>query len=248
MKKIMLIAGCSHTAGSEINGTEDSKYNRQHSYGNQLAYKLGYEPINFAEPGSTNPTIARSILEWFRNNYKPEEMKVFVLIGWTESTRMEVPFHRTSWYDFHNTHHDWFSESGRDYLRINMGWEGIDPEERELIPAYHRFMANNTQYLEIVSANAVLQLQYFLKMHKVDYTMCNVMHMFTSDKHLDFYTSLIDTTKYMNMDDNDLSFYTRYKNEGYTNPKAKYWHHDETPHRLYAEELFKFIGENKCLS
>jgi hypothetical protein len=109
-------------------------------------------------------------------------------------------------------------------------------------------MANNTQYLEIVSANAVLQIQYFLKMHNVDYTMCNVMHMFTSDKHLDFYTSLIDTTKYMHMDDNELSFYTKYKTEGYTNPKAKYWHHNEVPHRLYADELFNFIGENKCLS
>jgi hypothetical protein len=248
MKKIMLIAGCSHTSGSEINGTEDSEYNRQHSYGNQLAYKLGYEPINFAEPGSTNPTIARSILEWFNTNYKPEEMKVFVLIGWTESTRMEVPWHNPAHYGAHCPYGDYYASSGSEYLRINMGWLGLNPEEKEIIPSYHTFIAQNEKYLEIISANAVLQLQYFLKMHKVDYTMCNVMHMFTSDKHLDFYTSLIDATKYMHVDDNDLSFYTRYKTAGYTNPKAKYWHHDEIPHRLYAEELFNFIGENKCLS
>jgi hypothetical protein len=36
-EKILLIAGCSHTAGSEIDGSEDSKHNRKHSYGNQLA-------------------------------------------------------------------------------------------------------------------------------------------------------------------------------------------------------------------
>lgn len=244
----MLIAGCSHTSGSEINGTEDSEYNRQHSYGNQLAYKLGYEPINFAEPGSTNPTIARSILEWFNTNYKPEEMKVFVLIGWTESTRMEVPWHNPAHYGAHCPYGDYYASSGSEYLRINMGWLGLNPEEKEIIPSYHTFIAQNEKYLEIISANAVLQLQYFLKMHKVDYTMCNVMHMFTSDKHLDFYTSLIDATKYMHVDDNDLSFYTRYKTAGYTNPKAKYWHHDEIPHRMYAEELFNFIGENKCLS
>ena len=68
-EKIMLIAGCSHTAGSEINGLEDSVYNRQKSYGNQLAYKMGYTPVNIAEPGSTNPTIARSILQWFSEKY-----------------------------------------------------------------------------------------------------------------------------------------------------------------------------------
>jgi len=62
-KKIMLIAGCSHTAGSEIDGTEDSKYNRLHSYGGILAEKMGYIPVNIAEPGSTNSTIARSVLQ-----------------------------------------------------------------------------------------------------------------------------------------------------------------------------------------
>ena len=32
-EKILLIAGCSHTAGSEIDGNEDSTYNRENSYG-----------------------------------------------------------------------------------------------------------------------------------------------------------------------------------------------------------------------
>ena len=40
MEKIMLIAGCSHAAGSEIDGTEDSVYNRQHSFGALLAVKM----------------------------------------------------------------------------------------------------------------------------------------------------------------------------------------------------------------
>ena len=92
----MLIAGCSHTSGSEIDGSEDSPFNRSHSYGGVLAEKLGYKAINIAEPGSTNPTIARSILQWFDTEYKPEEMEVFVVVGWTEVTRMEVPTERIS--------------------------------------------------------------------------------------------------------------------------------------------------------
>jgi hypothetical protein len=43
------------------------------------------------------------------------------------------------------------------------------------------------------------------------------------------------------MEKNDQSFFIKYKNLGYTNLKAKYWHHDETPHAMFADELFKFI-------
>ena len=42
-KTVALIAGCSHTAGFEIDGTEDPEHNRQHSWGNQLAHMLGME-------------------------------------------------------------------------------------------------------------------------------------------------------------------------------------------------------------
>lgn len=238
----MLIAGCSHTAGSEINGTEDSIYNRQKSYGNQLAFKMGYRPINMAEPGSTNPTIARSVLQWFKENYNPTSMDVFVVMGWTESMRLEVPFHRLCHYSQHCPFGDYHASTGENYLRINLGWEGTDPEEREIIPDYHRFMAKNEQYLELISANAILQLQYFLQSKDVDYVMCNTMHMFTGGHpQIEFYKTLIDTTKYYKMDDNAEAFYWKYRNAGYTNPKAKYWHHDETPHALFADELYNFI-------
>ena len=238
----MLIAGCSHTSGSEINGTEDSVYNRQKSYGNQLAYKMGYRPINIAEPGSTNPTIARSILQWFDENYNQFDMDVFVLIGWTEVTRMECPWNRPSHYEHAAPFNDYFAKTGKYFIRVNMGWSGSDPEEKVLIKEYHEFMAKNEKYLEILSLNNVLQMQYFFESKKVDYLMCNTLHMFEpKSTHTSFYLKQIDESKYFNMMDNDQSFYTKYKNLGYTNPKAKYWHHDETPHALYADELYNFI-------
>jgi hypothetical protein len=66
--------------------------------------------------------------------------------------------------------------------------------------------------------------------------------MFTRGKHLDFYLSNIDNKQYINFDNNDECFYWKYRNAGHTNPKAKYWHHGEEPHQLYAEELYKFIN------
>ena len=246
-EKIMLVAGCSHAAGSEIDGNQDSTYNRHHSFGNILAGKLEYKPINMAEPGSTNPTIARSILQWFSEKYDADSMEVFVLIGWTDSSRMEVPWHRKTWYGNHNPFNNYHASSGVHYNRVNLGWPGGDPEERILLAEYHKFIAKNENYLEIISANTILQIQYFLQTKQIDYLMCNSTHVFSKPNQLtSFYLNLIDSTKYYNMEDSEQSFYIKYKNAGYTNPKAKYWHHSETPHLLYADELYNFIGENKC--
>jgi hypothetical protein len=240
MKKVMLIAGCSHAAGSEIDGSEDSKFNRSKSFGNQLAVALGYEPINIAICGSTNSTIVRSILEWFNKN-DTENTEVFVLVSWTESSRMEVPSKRNYDYITGNPAVSWFSKTSDDYHRINQGWAGSNSEEKRFIKPYHSFIANNLEYLEILSVNYVLQLQYFLESKSINYVMCNTMHMFGDSKHLDFYLGLINKTKYLNLKDNNESFYWKYKNLGYTNPKAKYWHHSEQPHKLFAIELYKFI-------
>lgn len=245
-EKILLIAGCSHTSGSEIDGEPDSVYNRQHSYGNQLAHKLSYTAINIAEPGSTNPTIARSVLQWFNEQYNSKTMEVFVLIGWTESTRMECPWDRPSHYEAYAPHNDYFAKSGKSYLRVNMGWEGSDPQEKEIIKEYHKFMAANEKYLEIISLNTVLQMQYYFKSINVDYLMCNSLHMFNKrDRHTGFYLDLIDQSKYFNMTENDQSFFPKYRALGFTNPKAKYWHHDEIPHAMYADELYNFIKAEK---
>ena len=64
-EKILLIAGCSHTAGSEIDGKEDSASNRKHSLGGIVAKKLNRKPINISQVGATNSGIARQVLQWF---------------------------------------------------------------------------------------------------------------------------------------------------------------------------------------
>ena len=64
-------------------------------------------------------------------------------------------------------------------------------------------------------------------------------------KHLGYYLSLLDSTKYYGVYNADEAFYPKYKKEGYVNAKATYWHHDEVPHDLFAQELLGFIEENK---
>lgn len=247
-RKIGLIAGCSHSAGSEIDGSEDSLYNRENAFGSILSRKLGYEPLNIAINGATNSGISRSILNWFNQEYDSETMDMYVIIGWTESSRMEIPAtHRPS--DFHsgNPSIEWYDSAANSYLRINYGWKGSGSYEKSTIPKYQKFMAENEVILETWAAKDVLMTQYFLGMRNIPYVMCSTMHMFTPNEHFSsFMVNLIDESRYFKLKEPDEeTFYWKYKNLGYDNLKAKYWHHNEEPHRLYAEELYKFIGEQQ---
>lgn len=245
-QKIGLIAGCSHIAGSEIDGSMDSEYNRDNSFGSLLVKKLGYHPVSIAVNGSANSSIARSILRWFDENYDSETMDVFVVIGWTESSRLEVPAQdRPGDYHSGNPHIHWYDSAANSFYRLNFGWKGNSAYEKTMIPKYHEFMADNQLILENWTATNVLQIQYFLKSLNVPYIMCSTMHMFQPQEHFTSYlVNLIDETRYYNLQTGqDSSFYWKYRNLGYENSKAMYWHHDEEPHRLYAEELYKFIGE-----
>jgi hypothetical protein len=249
-QKILLVAGCSHAAGAEIDGSTDSEYNRKNSFGNILAYKLERTPINIAIHGTANSGIARSVLNWFHKEYDPNTMDVFTLVAWTESSRLEVSSKNHS-FGYHleggSPNADWFDVTCNEYHRINFGWFGGDAEERKIIPTYHRFMADNATMLETWAANYVLQLQYFFESKQIQYLMCDTMHMFNlEDKFVKQYSDLIDSAKYYCFNKGDGgTFFWKYRNLGYINPKAKYWHHDEVPHQLYAEELYDFIQEKK---
>ena len=78
--RILLISGCSHTGGSEIDGSQDSEYNRKNSYGGVLAGMLDRKPVNVAMVAMSNRAIARSVLDWFSTEYDADTMDVMVLI------------------------------------------------------------------------------------------------------------------------------------------------------------------------
>lgn len=246
--KIGLVAGCSHSMGSEIDGNQDSVYNRENSFGSLLTTKLGYTPINIAVGGSTNSGIARSILRWFSENYKPGEMEVFVCIGWTESARLEVPaLDRPGNYLNNNQHVQWYDIAANTCYRLNFGWKGGSVYEKTMIPKYHEFMSDNLSILENWSLKEVLMTQYFLKSLNIPYIMCSTMHLYQkNDPFTQYLLDLVDEDNYYGFrQDTKESFYWRYKNAGFINKKAQYWHHGEEPHRLYAEELYNFLKEKE---
>jgi hypothetical protein len=244
MKKIGLIVGCSHSAGAEIDGTHDSEYNRNHAFGSILCQMLGYEPFNISVAGATNSGIMRSILHWFNDCYDPNEMEVFVCVGWTESSRLEIPSPSDHYGEYPSS--PWVDPTANHFMRINCGWAGSYPEERALIKIYQQFMAENPILLEGWSATNVLTIQYMLKSLNIPYVMCSTTYMFElNEPCTNFLVDKIDEKHYYNLKtDYHQAFYHKYADLGYENPKAVYWHHNEEPHRLFAEELYRFIGEN----
>lgn len=247
-KRIALIAGCSHAAGSEIDGTQDSQFNRSNAYGALLAQKLDREPISIAMTGGTNGSIARSILNWFKNNYDYETMDVYVIVSWTDACRLEIP-NKEHGYAYHlgNTAIDWFDDTANDYMRVIFGWTGSYPKEKEISKFFHEVMAKHEDLMETWALNYILQIQYFLNSKNIDYVMNSAMPTFTYDSPvLKPYVEQIDETKYYDVSaKGENTFYWRYKNLGYENPKAKYWHHGIEPHKLYVEELYNFVKENQ---
>ena len=246
MNNKMLIAGCSHTAGSEIDGTQDSAYNRQHSYGNLIANNLGFVPVNISQCGSTNSAIARSVMEYIMNH---DEKPNFVLVGWTDSVRVEAPYYRPSNYKTMNNAIDWYDPSGEHYLRISMFINSIVvEEERETILDYQSFTIRNEQYTEINNILHILNLQSFLKLQKIPYIMVNTNYIFEK-MHctLRWYFKLIDAMRYPKFDDDTVNFYPKYKNLGYTNPLAKYGHHGADAHLDYSNYLTQYIKDYKLL-
>jgi hypothetical protein len=64
--------------------------------------------------------------------------------------------------------------------------------------------------------------------------------MFEPEISLNYYIDLIDKKNYFGFYDRE-GFYWKYRNLGFNNPKATYWHHGEEPHRLFANELYQFL-------
>jgi hypothetical protein len=244
-ERILLISGCSHAAGSEIDGTHDSASNRQKSFGNILARKLDRKPVNIASGGMSNQGIARGVYSWMNRVYDPDTMDVMVLCAWTDSLRIEIPWSQkpTNYHLFDFA--DWLCMAHNQYLRMNLAFTSTDKDAEHVTKFYHQYIAENKESLEINSANIVLQMQWFLKHLNIEYVMCNTMKMFHRTVALNFYLQMIDTSKYYHAFNNAQSFWWKYKNEGYTNDLATYWHHGEEPHKLFADELLALYLRNQ---
>ena len=249
MANYMLIAGCSHAAGSEIDGTLSSPDNRKASFGNQLARLIDHEPINIARNGSSNSAIHRSVLNWFTLNQNLVQNKnnnLFVLVNWAESCRMEAPVPHAVGID-QDTCADWADPSFVDSVQVNVMTDPhhVAPQEKEQFLTTQRFLVYSEIYTEMLTAKDALSLQYFFKAEGIRYLMTNSGVAFSNHnmRHLKPYLSKIDAKKYYMYRNNDYGFYEKYKKQGCINPLANYGHHGADAHYSRATDLNNYIKQ-----
>ena len=249
MANYMLIAGCSHAAGSEIDGNLSSPDNRKASFGNQLARMIDHEPINIARNGSSNSAIHRSVLNWFTLNKDIIENinnNIFVLVNWAESCRIEAPVPHSIGIN-QDTCADWADPSFLDSLQVNAAtdFNTVAHQERNQFATAQKYMVNSEEAVEILTAKDVLSLQYFFKAEGIRYLMTNSGIAFNNRnmKHLKPYLTKIDASRYYKYRDNDFGFYEKYRQAGLTNPNAKYGHHGADAHLSRATDLHNYIKQ-----
>lgn len=247
-EKVMLISGCSHTSGSEIDGTADSVFNRQRSYGNLLADKMGYRPINIALNGNSNGGILRNTIEWITTEYDPQKIDLFVLVGWTEPYRIDFPLSEGD-RNGPASFPDWKSKTTDNFFQANVFGNSNDRQKQRLIKYVKPFLIECPAYFEIYTLNLMLHLQHFLRYYRIKYLMVNTMHSIQPEfqKFSKVYVDQIDNNYFYKFgyEHSYPGFYWHYKDLGYHNKQSIFDHHDEKPHQLFANELYQFInGEN----
>ena len=256
-EKILLITGGSDPMGTEIDGTHDSEYNRRHSFAGRLTDTgrifQDYTPVNICAGGISNSFILRNTLLWFEKNYDPETQDVFCVVGWTDSSRWETPLENSSDMKPLWPCGDWLAKENDDYLGINIGWAHEEredfPEQERMHKVYYDFIVNSPpQQMELTSLNIALQLQWFFKSKNIPYLMTDTLHNVKTDQvFVDPYLNMVDKLRYINFGQPEESFYSIYEKLGYTNPKAKYFHHGEDAHLHYSHLLEDHIIKHNLL-
>ena len=246
-EKILLVAGCSHAGGYEIDGDMDSPYNREHSFGGLLTKQSRIfsdrKLINISTGGISNSYILRNVLLWFQECYNPDLHDVFCIVAWSDSSRWEMPLAHGQYIPDNNEYLPWFTDKHNDYLTIQLGWIHEHPDRMEQVPmqkTYHNLIAEFPEQMEILSFNYALQLQWFFKSHNIDYVMCDTLHNFKSQT-LWITPELIDATKYFNAGNPDEAFFLKYDRLGYANVSRDFMHLGSDAHYEYSRELEVFL-------
>ena len=231
-KKMLFAVGCSHVAGSELEGDNigQSEYNLRWCFSGQLAEKYNLEYVNIAKPSGCNHMINRSTIDWaikfISEGGKPSD--VFMLIGWTTNIRTEF-YWKNRW----------------------VQWTvGADPNNFKHLGNLENLFKHFAVYLSNEKAGAINRIIYtislnrFLESFGFDHLMFNSYNNdcgfnYAEVKHFEeffpFHVYFEANNRFLN----------RYLPK-YNHRLSKKMHADKYLHTKYAEALDEYIkGESE---
>lgn len=248
---LMLINGCSHTAGSEID------YERQpmcyeKAWGKWLADMYGDEYVNISMPGAGNEYICRTTKDWIIENvflnklYNKEDLHVVVM--WSGFDRKEVYYSDLNRTDSVNPMSDPELHTKTMQYEIK--------RLQEVIVYFHNTLHSNLKNIIILN-----DLLYFLNTYEIKYTFLNGINSFITLEELNngyknhvlyqsYYNNLwvfneINKGKHLGIFKKEETFYHYFNN--HTNFKwskfSNIGHFGEDAHKYWAQKVYKFLNE-----
>lgn len=102
MSKVLLVAGCSHSCGSEIASVgshREEPKNLEKCFGNKIALRNNMQMVNIAFPASSNRLIVDNIIKNLNRLTETgiSSEDIIVLIGWSSFSRDYVVQNNTYW-------------------------------------------------------------------------------------------------------------------------------------------------------
>jgi hypothetical protein len=237
--KHIFINGCSHTAGSEIEGSTlgDSEYNRVQCFGAQLARRLGVDYTNVALPGGSNDYIFRTTNFWIQDNIELAKQSLF-LINWTGAARAEY-FHNgvdnNNWYWMHIP---FVPDEHVGHLHPN-SFSYINKHDHSNATSLTRHMFMSEPHWQINRYMNILNLQSMLKVHNIPYIFKNALEFCSNDTRYQYYSSRIDRRNYKGYNDESESFFEHCLDAGFSIEGQLFHHHKIEAHTYWADKLFR---------
>lgn len=247
MERLLVINGCSHSAGSEIPGplVGDGIECRENCFGATLAKKLNRKPVHLAVPGASNDYISRSTASWVADHLAKinnNEIDVIFLIHWTSSERWEfrlkdyTPIKHFIDYDI-----DKFYKS----FTINQDATYAYGFQKKLYNFFQRAFTEDPEFWSDNKIKNIIFIQELFKNNNCRYWFGNAFDTFRTTPTYESLIKLLDTKYYPHLTNYDMSYYWMGRNHGFNNQSEIIWHLGKEAHDFYANFLeleFKKVG------
>lgn len=240
-EKVLLVAGCSHSCGSEIEeaGLAESEYNVNNSYGGVLATELNLKHYNIASSNNSNKIIISNVVHHIHlllKSYNPKD--IFVIVGWTGFARYEVVHKEVL--------HRWTFNSDK-----NRWWHNRPKEIQDYHRIWQKFVNQN-----MLCNNHVLNyvlLKNFLDHQKINYFFFNAVHsldyadkdylQFHDDQNIDQigYEMIKNDERYYFPFEESKTFFHTLKEKFDPFEDGRWYHFKEDGHHAWAEIIKPFI-------
>lgn len=220
-----IIAGCSHTNGSEIEepwhpGTPEK------AYGAYVARKFNATYENISGPGWSNRWIFSKLYQRLEPLTEEERKNTFVLIGWTSGNRIPI------WHPIWDKPYHLCPTMSRLHTSVKK---------------YHRLYYKTSiphEEFKNYEHGLIVGIQGLLNQFNISYVMHWAVHPIIPTKYS---SNLINQKNFFNYNDYDETYWNVWRQKYWDKSDRWQYHAPESYHKIFANKLITFIDQQKLL-